>query len=590
MKFYLNSEEITDNIEQGSFSLDKSITDQMDSGSFSSMDKRPKVSDIIEIYEDDERIFRGFVTNVSMSFDGATPNYDIDFVDNTLEMDQKFVIERFEDKTVKEIAEYVRDFSLPEGYDVEIDSTLEISEIVFNYKKPSEVFEELADIINYEWRLDEDKVVRFFQKGEIDDTIRVSPDDDIVFWETITYEEDIEELKNRIFVKGGRRTSTEDIKQNMNEQIDGSNDILKTGYTYIFRRDDDNKVIEPVLKLDGVEQEIGIENEESFDSTKAELTTDKIRFEAEEAGTDGNDISVEFLIDDPNQELSVSVTDKKISVYLESNYQEEPRSTAQEVVDAINDDTDASDLVSVSLVSLGGGDDIIKTMEETFLEDGTDGMKFLYNQEEKLIKCESPLEEGDKPVTLEGRIRTPIEAVLEDSESQEKYNLTVEHLIKDDSIASFDEAENKAKVELEKFAEKLDSGKFQTHNNGFIPGKSFRMIIPEFDVDNYFTVRKVSIEDDGGGKFRYKVSYTTQRSKQLLDLLKQLVKSQRHVEETSDILSKIANTFEEIEIDFNVTEHPFDGDEITWVAGPYFPDSNEDTTRCPRAGGGAKAS
>jgi len=580
MNVFINSVDVTNNVRKGSLRTSSNLTDQVSSGSFVSLDLRPSVADVIEIKKDGTMVFSGFITKVKSSFNGYTPVYNVSFLDNTLEMDQLYVIDRFEDQTVDEIAQYVVDNYLPAEYTIEIDADIKIGQITFNYKKPSEVFEELADMIHYEWYVDQNKVIKFFEKGESE--LTVSPDEDIVFWETITYEEDIEQLKNKVYIKGGKKTSTDDVVQNMNEQVDGDNDILKTGYTYIYRRDESGDVIEPVLKFNGVAKELGIENEDSFTGQTATLKTDDITFTASESGADGNDISVEFLIESPNQALSVSVTGDKISVYLESNYLEESRSTAEDVANEINAET--------SLVNaLASNSNIIETMAETSLSGGTDGIDYLYNQEEKVVSCKTAPVAGDKPVTIEGRIRIPIEIVLEDQDSQKEYNLTIEHFINDSSISSSDEAEKKALSELERFADSLESGKFETHDDSFIPGKVFRMVIPEISVDENFCVRSVQMRDDSGGEFRYTVSYMTERSKRLLDLLKQLIKSQRSVEEIAEVLSKIDALSEEMEIEFETTENPFSGDDIVWVAGSYFPTSETDTTRSPRAGGGARA-
>jgi hypothetical protein len=584
MNVFINSVDITENVKQGSLQTSSNLTDQVSSGSFVSLDLKPSVTDVIEIKKDGVMVFSGFITGVRCSFDGYTPVYNISFIDNTIEIDQLYVIERYEDKTVEEIVNEVIANYLPAEYTSDIDADITISEVTFNYKKPSEVFEELAETINYEWYVDQNKVIKFFEKGSSE--LTVSEDEDIVFWETITYEEDIEQLKNKVYVKGGNKTSTDDVLQNMDEQIDGTNDILKTGYTYIYRRNAGGDVIEPVFKVNSVQQEIGIENEDTFDAISAELSTTNIKFTAQEPGTGGNDISVEFLIDNPNQSFSVSVIGNKISVYLESNYLSESRTTAQEVVDEVNTKTS---LVLATLLKSSYSDNIVDEMTETSLSGGADGKEYLYNQDEKVILCNNALEVGDKPVTLEGRIRIPIEIVIEDKDSQDTYNLTIEHIINDSSISSTDEAEKKALAELERFAESLESGTFETNDDSFVVGKVFRFIIPDFNVDDNFCVRSVNMRDVGGGTFRYTVGYMTERSKRLLDLLKQLIKSERAVEQVAEILAKIDSLSEQIEIEFETTENPFSGDDIDWVAGPYFPINATDTTRSPRVGGGAKA-
>jgi len=589
----LNGTDITNNIEVNSLNVSRNLTDQVDSGSFSSKDLRPTVGDEIEIFLDSSKEFGGYITEVNSRFSQATAVYDCDFVDYTYEMDQQYVIDSFEDQTVTEIIEYIVNNYLPDGFSTNSTITTTIDRIVFNSKKPSECFEDLADTVGYEWYLDEDKVINFFERGSISGQA-VTPDNEIAFWSTIEYSESIEQLKNKVFIKGGKRTSTNEIEQSMDEQIDGNNDILKTGYTYIYRRNASGDVIEPTITYNGVEQDIGIENEDSFDASTASLTTTNgentnITYTAADAGSAGNDISVEYVINSANQELSSSVTSDKITLLLESNYESNPRSTASEVVSELQSNSDVTDIVSVSLAIGSDGSGIVQEMTETSLSGGAEGKTILYNQDEKVVKTQTPVEVTNKPVLISGRIRQPIQIVIDDRASQEEYNFEISHLINDDSIASIDEAEKKALAELEKFADKLESGRFSTHDTSYRPGQQFRLNVPEFSLDKEFVVRSVDLRHDGGGEFYHTITYITKRSKKLIDLLKRLLRKEREPEEINEILAKIANIFEEVEWEDNFVEQPFPSDEIEWVAGRYYPSGPTDRKRVPRANGGAKA-
>jgi len=80
-------------------------------------------------------------------------------------------------------------------------------------------------------------------------------------------------------------------------------------------------------------------------------------------------------------------------------------------------------------------------------------------------------------------------------------------LINDKSISSRDEAQKKAIVELEKFADALVSGSFATHNGSYVPGQQFRLTVPEFSVDDDFIVRSVNMRSDGGDEMYYRIQY-----------------------------------------------------------------------------------
>lgn len=589
MIILLNSVDISSDVIKRSINISLNLTDRIASGSFSSKTNKPNPMDEVEIH-DGVKIFGGFITEVNCSFDGYSPVYDIEFQDYTIEMDQRYVIDTYEEKSVTEIVEDIVDTYLPDDYSANVNISTTISKVTFDWKKPSDVFEELANIVGSEWYLDENKVVQFFERGD-NTGEEVSSITDIAFWNTIEYQESIEQLKNKVYIKGGRQTSTDDVVKNLNEQIDGDNDILLTGYTYIYRRDESDNIIEPTLTFDGVEQTIGIENEDSFTSIKATLETSfggnkDITFTAVDPGTAGNSLSVEYVIDNPNQTLSVSEGASKVTVYLESNYLSEPRSTASEIINAVNA---GSSLVTALLVLGQTGGGVPPTMVETSLSEGQDGKNILYNQNEKVLNFNTTPDAGDKPVLLTGRIRIPIQIVLEDEDSEEEYNISIEHLINDQSISSRDEAQKKALVELERFADALVSGKFSTHNSSYIPGQQFRLTVSEFSIDDDFIVRSVNMKSDGGSEMYYTIQYMTKRSKDLVDMLKSLIRTQRTPTDVAEVLEKITAIFEQVDWELTITENPLAGDDIEWIAGPYYPTSPTDVKRSPRVGGGAKA-
>lgn len=603
IEFYIDGNKV-DKIDQGTFDLGKELTNRESSGSFQSTQFKPNLLDEFEVYLDSNKKFGGKITEVTTSFqDGLTPIYDVDFQDYTIEL-QKKVIETFEPRdeedggkwTVEEIIDFIIDKYAPDEFDTDnVVADIELDLIQFNYVTVKECIEELASMVNYDWYVDENRSIHFFEKNSRTAPFDVDEVSGNLFYKTLEITESVEQLKNTIFVRGGQRTSGQEIEQNLNEQVDGSNDQLKTGYTFIYRRDEDTGLVEePVLTANGVEVDLGIENEDSFDATAAELLTtfeedNDIQYTAKDTGLVGNDISVEYVIDDDNQNLSSSVTDKKITVYLESNYQSKPRSTANEVVSELQSNSNVTDLVTINTATGQDGEGIVPTMEETFLEDGQEGVEALYNQDEKVVLTQAPLEEEDKPVLLTGRIRIPIQILVRDPVSTNQYNLEVQHLIVDRSIASTDEAEKKARAELQRFSREIESGSFETHQDGLEPGQVINIQSEHLDISRDFVITSVNMRDDGD-IFRYRVGFTTTKSKDLIDLLKKLMRTDSKNIQISEreVLARIEDLIETIDWNDDYIGQPFPGSEINWVAGPYFPD-REDKQRVPRANGGAKA-
>lgn len=599
IEFYIDGNKV-DKIDQRTFALNKRLTDRETSGSFQSTQFKPGLLDEMEVYLDNEKIFGGKITEVTTSFqNGQVPIYEVDFQDYTIEL-QKKVVETFEPRdeidggkwTVEEIINFIIDKYAPENFNTNnVVAPIELDIIQFNYVTVKECLEELASMVNYDWYVDENRSIHFFEKNSRTAPFDVDEVSGNLFYNTLEITESVEQLKNTIFVRGGQRTSGQEIKQNLNEQIDGDNDQLKTGYTFVYRRDEEGKLIEPVLTKDGVEADLGIDNDDSFDAQEAELLTtfeedNDILYKAQETGEVGNDISVEYVIDEPNQQLSVSVTGNKITVYLESNFESEPRSTANEVLGELNDEEQVTSLVSVSIATGQDGDGIVPTMTETFLEGGLEGKEALYNQDEKVILTDQPFVEGDKPVLLEGRIRIPVQIVVRDPLSTNQYGLEVQHLIVDRSISSTDEAEKKARAELQRFSREIESGSFETQQDGLEPGQVINIQSQHLDISRDFVITSVDIRDDGD-IFRYRIGFTTTKSKDLIDLLKKLMRiDSKNIQlSEQEVLRRVEDLVETIEWHDSYIEQPLQRNEIVWVTGKYFPD-REDNRRVPRTNGG----
>ncbi len=99
-----------------------------------------------------------------------------------------------------------------------------------------------------------------------------------------------------------------------------------------------------------------------------------ITLTAKTPGEDGDDISI--TLTDPsgnNQPLAVSVSDTDITVSLATGAAGAITSTAQDVIDAINEDDESGDLVVASLPSGNDGTGVVTAIVKTNLDNGSDG-------------------------------------------------------------------------------------------------------------------------------------------------------------------------------------------------------------------------
>jgi hypothetical protein len=142
------------------------------------------------------------------------------------------------------------------------------------------------------------------------------------------------------------------------------------------------------------------------------LTGDgQLDYEAQKTGANGNDISIEYQ--DPGtaeQPLSVTVSNNAIVITLATNIGGSLTSTANEVKTAIENNTEANGLVSITVP--GAGTSIVPAVSQTYLSGGfsggititdpTNGIFKVFITKEETVLVEAGSYRWDVFVTLAG--------------------------------------------------------------------------------------------------------------------------------------------------------------------------------------------
>ena len=120
-----------------------------------------------------------------------------------------------------------------------------------------------------------------------------------------------------------------------------------------------------------------VEEETPVQAVAADLTTDltgdnnDLDYTAQTAGEAGNDISVAYV--DPEEddaELSILVDETNIGVILATDADGDITTTADDIITAIEADTDAAALVEVETATNSDGTGVVTALEATNLTDG----------------------------------------------------------------------------------------------------------------------------------------------------------------------------------------------------------------------------
>ena len=194
------------------------ITNAPDSASFTMVDpaSEPTAGQSVFIYREattNETLLRGTITRVIMEKIAPsviTANrkfrYNIFAEDFQRQLDRTLVAQTYTSQTCLQIiTDFVNNFTDPAmGFTVNNVSTgPTIDEAVFNYRRVSDSIRDLARLVNYEWYVDENKDIHFFEKETLPAPFDI--DDNAVVEKITNFSVSIDntQIRNRVFVRGG---------------------------------------------------------------------------------------------------------------------------------------------------------------------------------------------------------------------------------------------------------------------------------------------------------------------------------------------------------------------------------------------------
>jgi hypothetical protein len=218
----------------------------------------PEGEDEIEIYDGDDKVFGGFIVRVNQKIkQGPVVVFECDLKNYSYLLDRKLVNKTYQSELVSDIIDdIVANFSGPgiTTTNVEIDASLSVSYISFNNVQPSQAIQELADIFNKEWYVDNDADIHFFSKFAEVAPFSLSDDGGNHVFDSLVFKKDFSQIRNSILVQGGDEKST--ATETDNFVGDGSQ------HTFSLSR----KYTDITVTVGGASKTVGIANIDSFTS------------------------------------------------------------------------------------------------------------------------------------------------------------------------------------------------------------------------------------------------------------------------------------------------------------------------------------
>lgn len=199
----------TADIKLDEFSIDQVLTSQEDNCTFTvKSGAKPTAGQEIIVTDGGVKFFAGIIDRVKD--DPRAPNiifYKCQARDYTYQLDQKLVVESYTSQAANAIVidiltKYCTGFTY---VNVQAGAPT-VEAIVFDYKSPSDCLKELAQYVGWDWYIDYNKDVRFFNPETLalPAPVGIVPTADV---RNFRHDIDTEGLRNRVYVRGGTMLS-----------------------------------------------------------------------------------------------------------------------------------------------------------------------------------------------------------------------------------------------------------------------------------------------------------------------------------------------------------------------------------------------
>lgn len=268
----LNEDEISSQIDPTSITVTQNLTNSADTANFSFINKPgrtlPEFNDDVVIKDGGVVIFAGVVVLVKKSINAQLIEVvEVNCTDYTTVFDRILAAMTYENKSIEYIiADLISQFA-PEFTSDNATCSFVIPKIVFNQITLSECLIKLASIVSYNWYIDENKDIHFFDRFSNNAPFGLTDDNGKYVFNTLVFSEDGSQLVNRVKVRGG--TYDGDVFTDVITVV--GNNTLSFPLPYLFS----NLTIQLDTGSGYVTKNVGIDNINDF-------TTDDVLFNYQE--------------------------------------------------------------------------------------------------------------------------------------------------------------------------------------------------------------------------------------------------------------------------------------------------------------------
>lgn len=210
IQIQINSVDRSDCIVWESLKIEQNLTSQVDSIEFNirkigAKVFTPAIGDIINVYEDSTLIFSGSLLTIEEKVESNADGllFSISGVDWTHALGDVLVSEVYEAQTIEAIIADMISSYAPTFTTTNTSCTFTIERIVFNQVSIAQCIKKLAEIVQYDWYVDEDKDIHFFSKFTNTAPYNLTDTSGNYIYASLQRSVDGSQIANRVKVRGG---------------------------------------------------------------------------------------------------------------------------------------------------------------------------------------------------------------------------------------------------------------------------------------------------------------------------------------------------------------------------------------------------
>lgn len=231
----VNSIDKSDKVDWQSVQKEEVLTREPDSlrfrlRNYPTQTYRPAIGDDITLFEDAIKIFGGVVIDTTEIIDGDLKYFEVKCKDYTHTLGKILVAKTYTNLSANAIiADIVANFTDGSFTTTNVNAPTIIQKIVLNYLSVPQALQKLAETLgNYDWYVDYDKDIHFFQATSISAPFALTDTSQNYLWNSLEINTNLSQLRNHIIIRGG---DVEGTQVDNTQVADGTQRAFFVGYS-----------------------------------------------------------------------------------------------------------------------------------------------------------------------------------------------------------------------------------------------------------------------------------------------------------------------------------------------------------------------